>query len=84
MTHAVDRAIDAINRFGADVLVVALGFDGHARDPIGVLKLDSGDFGVIGTRVRALGLPTLVVQEGGYAVDVLEDCLQAFIGELNR
>ena len=40
--------------FGADVLVVALGFDGHARDPIGVLKLDSGDFGVIGTRVRAL------------------------------
>lgn len=76
---AVEKASKAIRDFGAEVLVVALGYDAHIADPIGVLKLDSGDFGVVGNQVRALGLPTLVVQEGGYAVEVLGDCLYAFI-----
>ena len=61
------------------VIVVALGFDAHARDPIGVLKLESDDFAGVGARVRALGLPTLVVQEGGYAIDAIGDCLTAFL-----
>jgi acetoin utilization deacetylase AcuC-like enzyme len=64
------------------VLVVALGFDAHARDPIGVLKLESDDFAGIATRIRALGRPTLVVQEGGYAIDAIGDCLTAFLGIL--
>lgn len=78
MTRAVDTACGRIQQFGADALVVALGFDAHARDPIGVLKLEADDFGAIGRRVRELRLPTLVVQEGGYAVDALGDCLTAF------
>ena len=82
MMTAVDRAAEQIRAFGADALVVALGFDAHARDPIGVLKLESHDFGGIGTRVRDLGLPTVVVQEGGYAVDALGDCLSAFLSGL--
>ena len=82
MFAAVDRAAERIRDFGAGALVVALGFDAHARDPIGVLKLESEDFGGIGTRVRDLGLPTVVVQEGGYAVDVLGDCLAAFLSGL--
>ena len=32
---------EQIRAFGADALVVALGYDAHARDPIGVLKLES-------------------------------------------
>lgn len=78
MMAAVDTACDRIQRFGADALVVALGFDAHARDPIGVLKLEAEDFGSMGRRVRELGLPTLVIQEGGYAIDVLGDCLTEF------
>lgn len=77
MTAAVDAAVVRIRDFGASALVVALGFDAHAQDPIGVLRLQSGDFAGIGRRVRALGLPTVVVQEGGYAVDVLGDSLSA-------
>ena len=76
---AVDRAAQRIREFGAEALVVALGFDAHARDPIGVLKLEAQDFGGVGVRVNAIGLPTVVVQEGGYAVDVLTDCLAAFL-----
>jgi acetoin utilization deacetylase AcuC-like enzyme len=83
MFAAVDRAAGAIRAFGAGAIVVALGFDAHARDPIGVLKLESGDFAGIGSRVRALGLPTLIVQEGGYAIDVIGVCLAAFLGALS-
>jgi acetoin utilization deacetylase AcuC-like enzyme len=82
MFREVERAAGAIRSFGADAIVVALGFDAHARDPIGVLKLESQDFAGIGTRVKALGLPTVIVQEGGYAVDVLGDCLSAFLDVL--
>ena len=84
MCEAVDRAIDAITRVGADALVVALGFDAHAQDPIGVLTLGASDFAAIATRVRAAALPTLIVQEGGYAIDVLADCLIGFIDPLRR
>ncbi len=82
MFSAVDSAAAAIRAFNAGVIVVALGFDAHARDPIGVLKLESDDFAGVGARVRALGLPTLVVQEGGYAIDAIGDCLAAFLTAL--
>ena len=83
MFGAVDRAVAAIGAFNADVIVLALGFDAHARDPIGVLKLEAGDFAEIGARVRGLHLPTLVVQEGGYAIDAIGDCLTAFLTALS-
>jgi acetoin utilization deacetylase AcuC-like enzyme len=82
MFTAVDRALAAIDAFQAKALVVALGFDAHARDPIGVLKLESEDFAGIAARVRGLSLPTLVVQEGGYAIDAIGGCLAAFLGAL--
>lgn len=80
MDTAVEAAGKAIRDFGADVLVVALGYDAHKDDPIGVLKLEAADFGRIGETVRGFGLPTLVVQEGGYAIEAIGDCLDAFLG----
>ena len=59
--------------------MLALGYDAHTADPIGILKLDTADFGRIGAAVRALGRPILVVQEGGYGIDVIGDCLAAFL-----
>ena len=82
MTATVDRACERIVAFEADAVVLALGYDAHRLDPIGVLRLEAGDFGAIGTRVRALGLPTLVVQEGGYAIEAIQDCLAAFLNGL--
>ena len=80
MEAAIDRAGRAIRDFGAEALVLALGYDAHKDDPIGVLKLDAADFGGIGRQVKAMGLPTLVVQEGGYAIEAIGDCLDAFLG----
>jgi acetoin utilization deacetylase AcuC-like enzyme len=84
MFAAVDRGIQAIGAFQADAMVIALGFDAHIDDPIGVLKLQSDDFAGIGARVRELNLPTLVVQEGGYSIDVIGDCLTAFLSAVQK
>ncbi|HWI19630.1 MAG TPA: histone deacetylase family protein [Vicinamibacterales bacterium] len=79
MLRALDRASKAITAFRPGVLVVALGFDAHVLDPIGVLKLEAQDFGVIGARIKAFELPTLIVQEGGYALDDIGACLEEFL-----
>ena len=82
MLAAVDVALERIAAFGAEVIVVALGFDAHRDDPIGVLDLGADDFGMIAERLRLAGLPMLIVQEGGYAVEAIGDCLSAFLGAL--
>ena len=79
MATALDAAAERVRAFGAEALVVALGYDAHRDDPIGVLKLETTDFGDIGAKLKALGLPTLVVQEGGYALDAIGGCLDAFL-----
>jgi acetoin utilization deacetylase AcuC-like enzyme len=82
-TMSIDRRLRCrVRAFGAQALVFALGFDAHKDDPIGVLRLESDDFGDFGRQVKALGLPTVVVQEGGYAVDVIGGCLSAFLDGL--
>ena len=76
---ALDGALALIRAFAPGALVVAQGFDAHRQDPLGVLGLTTDDFGDIARRIVALRLPTVLVQEGGYAVDVIGDCLGAVI-----
>jgi acetoin utilization deacetylase AcuC-like enzyme len=79
MAAAIEAASKKIRAFAPEALVVALGFDAHRLDPIGVLRLEARDFARCGALVRALGLPTLIVQEGGYALGALGECLSAFL-----
>lgn len=79
MMAALETAAAAIREFDAQAVVLALGYDAHQADPIGILRVQSEDFEDIGGAVRALGLPTLIVQEGGYAIEVIGDCLDAFL-----
>ncbi|QNM95718.1 histone deacetylase family protein [Chitinimonas koreensis] len=65
---ALDDACAQIARSGATALVVSLGVDTFKDDPISQFKLDSDDYLRIGERIAALGVPTLFVLEGGYAV----------------
>jgi acetoin utilization deacetylase AcuC-like enzyme len=77
---ALDRALEAIAGFGADLLVCSFGADTFAGDPISAFALDTADYAPIARRVAGLGLPTLVVMEGGYAVDELGANVAAFLG----
>jgi acetoin utilization deacetylase AcuC-like enzyme len=52
----------------ADALVVALGVDTFEGDPIAGFRLRSADYLRVGAAIAALGLPTVFVMEGGYAV----------------
>lgn len=67
----LDRACAAVADYGPDVLVVSLGVDTFAGDPISRFRLASGDYPAIGARIRQLALPTLFVMEGGYAVEAI-------------
>ena len=84
MTAAIDTASGRLRAFGAEALIVALGYDAHKLDPIGVMELETEGFRSIGRQVKALGLPTLIVQEGGYAIDAIGGCLSAFIEGIGK
>ena len=51
---------------GARALVVALGVDAAAGDPESPLRVSADGYRAAGRVLGALGLPTVVVQEGGY------------------
>ena len=73
---ALERAVEAVDAFGADVVVVALGVDSHAADR--VLHLRDDDYRLVGRALRT-GLPTVLVQEGGYGEGVLEHAVRAVL-----
>ncbi len=54
-----------------DYLVVSLGVDTWQGDPLSQFRIHSDDFCVMGETIAQLGLPTLFVLEGGYAVQDL-------------
>jgi len=69
---ALREALAMVAGFAPDApLIVSAGFDTFERDPIGDLALQTEDYGEIGRLIAGLGLPTIVLQEGGYAVDAL-------------
>jgi acetoin utilization deacetylase AcuC-like enzyme len=56
---------------GADALVVALGVDAAEADPTSPLRVSAEGFREGGRVLGSVGLPTVVVQEGGYDLDTL-------------
>jgi acetoin utilization deacetylase AcuC-like enzyme len=67
--EALADACTHITAFAPDALVVSLGVDTFEADPISSFKLTSDDFSRYGNTIGALGLPTVYVMEGGYAVE---------------
>ena len=76
---SLDQGLDAIRRFAPDALLVSLGFDAYADDPIGFLTISTEGFGRIGEAIARMGLPTVLVQEGGYNVADLGKNLTSFL-----
>ena len=64
----LDAALSRIANFRADALVVSLGVDTFAEDPISFFRLRSPDFSTYGRMIGECAIPTLFVLEGGYAV----------------
>ncbi|MBC7859120.1 MAG: histone deacetylase family protein [Burkholderiaceae bacterium] len=65
---ALETACLRLAGYAPDALVVSLGVDTYAGDPLSTFKLQSGDFLRVGERIAYLGLPTAFILEGGYAL----------------
>ncbi len=69
---------------GADALVVALGVDAAESDPASPLQVTADGFRAGGRILGELGLPTVVVQEGGYDLATLGDLVLAALGGIEE
>ena len=80
--RVLERACGDIQRHAPEVLIVSLGVDTFDGDPICDLALTRDGFARCGEMVGGLGLPTVVVQEGGYALDELGANVRAWLAGL--
>ncbi|UCF26041.1 MAG: histone deacetylase family protein, partial [Ralstonia sp.] len=79
----LEEAIGALERFQPEALVLSLGFDIYREDPQSQVDVSTEGFGCLGQAIGAIGLPTLVVQEGGYHLPTLAQNAAAFFGGLH-
>jgi acetoin utilization deacetylase AcuC-like enzyme len=67
---------------GARALVVALGVDAAATDPESPLQVTAAGYREAGGILGALGLPTVVVQEGGYDLETIGELVAGSLAGL--
>jgi acetoin utilization deacetylase AcuC-like enzyme len=79
--QALERVLDAITDFGAELLIVSLGLDLYGGDPLGDFSITTSGIATVGAAVAACALPTAILQEGGYAVADLGRNARAFLDE---
>jgi len=72
-------ALDAIAAFRPDLLVVSFGADTWEGDPISHFRLATPDYAMLGQDIAARGWPSVLLMEGGYAVDALGANLTSFL-----
>lgn len=77
--ETIGHGVEAARRFGAEALVVPLGFDASEHEPLAALKVTPDGFARAGAALAALRLPTAITQEGGYNVDLLGMLLGRFL-----
>ena len=80
----VERGLQAIADFGAEALVISLGFDMARDDPLSVVGVDGSGFQAMAKLVADVGLPTVLVQEGGYLGPSLSDNAEIFLTTARR
>jgi len=77
----LEKALSLIRKFEPNKLVVSAGMDIYADDPLGAIKVTTEGIREIGQRISSLGLPTVIVMEGGYNNDALGRNIVSFLGE---
>ncbi len=70
---ALGEACARIRAHRPAALVVSLGVDTFAGDPISTFQLEAPEYRRLGRELAELGLPTVFILEGGYAVAEIGD-----------
>ena len=77
-----DVVLPVLGSFQPELVVVSAGFDAHAEDPLGGMRLSTEGFAAITRRlfifaVQRCGSRFVLVTEGGYNLTALESCLES-------
>ncbi|WP_419803964.1 histone deacetylase family protein [Terriglobus sp.] len=78
------RVLERIEQARPEALVVSLGTDTYRGDPVGGLGLEMPDFAALGAAIAELGMPTIVVMEGGYEMATVGECVAQFSAGLQN
>jgi acetoin utilization deacetylase AcuC-like enzyme len=82
------KILPALDRFQPDVMLVSLGLDAHALDPLAGMRLSTSGYASLITSLKEAGDRlcagrTAWVTEGGYHLGALRECLDAAIDVLS-
>jgi acetoin utilization deacetylase AcuC-like enzyme/GNAT superfamily N-acetyltransferase len=80
----LEQALERVEAFAPRFLVLSLGLDIAKGDPTGAWAITTDGFERIGGAIAGLGLPMLVVQEGGYDTRVIGRNARSFLSGLQR
>lgn len=76
---AVEAACELADEKGCELLVVSLGVDAGGEDPESPLQVTTAGFAAAASTLAGLGLPAVLVQEGGYQIEALENDVTAIL-----
>ncbi len=84
-----ERILPQLDRFAPDLVIVSAGFDGHRRDPLAQLELETEDFTwltqeLLGIAERHAGGRLVSALEGGYDLAALAESVAAHLLVLMR
>ena len=80
LAHAIER----VQGFAPDLLIVPYGADTFAGDPISFFGIETPEYTDMAVMIAGLDLPTLICMEGGYAVEALGANVAAFLAGFER
>lgn len=75
----LQQALERVQDFDPELLIVPYGADTYVGDPISFFSIETADYTEMARTIAALGKPTLICMEGGYALDALGANVSAFL-----
>jgi acetoin utilization deacetylase AcuC-like enzyme len=77
-----ERVIPVVSRYEPDLILVSAGFDGLSTDPMKIMDLDPSCYGLITKALVEVGVPVMMMLEGGYDLKNIDECIKICANEL--
>jgi acetoin utilization deacetylase AcuC-like enzyme len=75
--HFTGSVLPFLAKGNPDILIISAGYDGHEKDPMGLLQLREQTYTYMSGQLKSLTCPVLFLLEGGYNPEVLASCVVA-------
>lgn len=85
--EAWERILAKVEEFFPELILVSAGFDAHEDDPLGGLRVTTGGYRWLASRLVALAKKCcngriVFVLEGGYSLSAIRSCVRAILEEM--